>query len=318
MNRASARLLRSVAGPGENLWVVGDARQSIYRFRGASSLNMGRFVSDYPDAKRDRLLVNYRSSALIVESFVEFSTHMGASENALPLKLTAFADKEGSQSDVRVFDHPGDEVDGIAGGISELEHAGIKLRDQAVLCRSNLRLNQIAAGLEARGIPVLHLGSLFEREEVRDLLALLSLATDPFGGGLTRIAALARYNIPLQDVYLLAGYLRHSERPVLTRLQSVAEIPGISTEAKGALQQLAADLETLSERTNAWDFLTTYLLDRVHAFFELASSNRVSERMKGVALWPELRPRAACRRPRRPDPADTRTRAAVGVARGGT
>ena len=40
VNRASARLLRAVAGDGSRLWVVGDARQSIYRFRGASSINM--------------------------------------------------------------------------------------------------------------------------------------------------------------------------------------------------------------------------------------------------------------------------------------
>jgi len=60
----------------------------------------------------------------------------------------------------------------VAAGIRELETGGVRFRDQAVLCRSNRRLNEIAEALEARGIPVLHLGSLFEREEVRDLLAL--------------------------------------------------------------------------------------------------------------------------------------------------
>src|SRR5207244_9113051 len=52
VNRASARLLKALAGDGERLWVVGDARQSIYRFRGASSANMVRFDTDFPRAKR--------------------------------------------------------------------------------------------------------------------------------------------------------------------------------------------------------------------------------------------------------------------------
>ena len=69
VNRASARLLRALAAEGRRLWVVGDSRQSIYRFRGASSINMARFAKEYPDAVNDRLSVNYRSSQEIVDSF---------------------------------------------------------------------------------------------------------------------------------------------------------------------------------------------------------------------------------------------------------
>ena len=79
-----------------------------------------------------------------------------------------------------------------AASVRKLEDAGVALRQQAVLCRSNNRLNDLATALEERGIPVLHLGSLFEREEVRDLLALLSLAVDRFGDALVRIALDAR------------------------------------------------------------------------------------------------------------------------------
>ena len=89
-----------------------------------------------------------------------------------------------------------------------LEKLGVQLRDQAVLCRSNKRLNEIASALEERGIAVLHLGSLFEREEIRDLLALLSLAVDRFGDGLTRVGAMPRYGLSLQDVYVVTRHLR--------------------------------------------------------------------------------------------------------------
>jgi superfamily I DNA/RNA helicase len=50
VNRACALLLKQVAGEGEGLWVVGDARQSIYRFRGAAPQNITWFSSDFPGA----------------------------------------------------------------------------------------------------------------------------------------------------------------------------------------------------------------------------------------------------------------------------
>ncbi|MFX5245079.1 UvrD-helicase domain-containing protein, partial [Acinetobacter baumannii] len=51
VNRSSIRLLMLLCGEGENLWAVGDARQSIYRFRGASSVSMSRYCTqDFPTA----------------------------------------------------------------------------------------------------------------------------------------------------------------------------------------------------------------------------------------------------------------------------
>ena len=70
VNRASVRLLQLVTDKGRNLWAVGDARQSIYRFRGASSFNMSRFAAkDFQGAKTGRLKINYRSVEEIVEAF---------------------------------------------------------------------------------------------------------------------------------------------------------------------------------------------------------------------------------------------------------
>lgn len=69
VNRASAVLLRELVGDGSRLWAVGDPRQSIYRFRGASPVNARDFEKDYPTAKRMSLSVNYRSRKQIVDLF---------------------------------------------------------------------------------------------------------------------------------------------------------------------------------------------------------------------------------------------------------
>jgi RNA-directed DNA polymerase len=71
------RLLKALCGDGEHLWAVGDAKQSIYRFRGASSFNMRRFgAEDFPAGSRRRLKKNYRSTPEIVEPFSLFANGM--------------------------------------------------------------------------------------------------------------------------------------------------------------------------------------------------------------------------------------------------
>ena len=285
VNRASARLLKAVAGDGKRLWVVGDSRQSIYRFRGASPTNMARFCDDYPGAETDQLAINYRSTEQIVTSFVSVDPHLGASEGMLPLDLTAERGSGPEKPEIRCYDTLDNEIGGIAGSIRELECAGVLLRDQAVLCRSNRRLNEIAIALEAYGIPVLHLGSLFEREEVRDLLALLSLAVDPFGNGLVRVGAMPRYGLSLQDIYTAVHHLKDSNQPALSGIETLSEAQGISPDGSSALALLARDLSELSSSVSAWELLSTYLLDRTSLVREMAQATTTTAYIRNVAIW---------------------------------
>jgi DNA helicase-2/ATP-dependent DNA helicase PcrA len=287
VNRASGRLLRAVAGDGKRLWVVGDSRQSIYRFRGASSSNMAALASEYPNAAVDQLSVNYRSSEEIVGALVRMAPHLGASNGMLPLALTADRGALGINPELRRFDTLDQEAEGVAASILELENAGIRLKDQAVLCRSNARLNEIASVLEARGIPVLHLGSFFERDEVRDLLALLSLAVDPFGDGLARVGAMERYDVPLQDVRTSTLSLRDSADSAATdiKLRHVIEAGELSEQGSRGLETLANDLIGLPNNVTPWEFLTTYLLDRADLIAQLATSNTPAACMRSVAIW---------------------------------
>lgn len=285
VNRASARLLKMVAADGARLWVVGDARQSIYRFRGASSENMVRFATDYPGAVIDQLGINYRSTEQIVRGFVAVAPHMGASRGMLTLALESDRGQGPSHPEIRRFETLDDEAEGIAASIRQLEGAGVSLRDQAVLCRTNGRLNEIAAALEARGIPVLHLGSLFEREEVRDLLAMLSLAVDPFGDALVRVGIMPRYGLSLQDSHCLSRYLRSLGKPALAGLAEATNASGLSASGRASIAQLAADLAGLRSNMSAWEFLTVYLLDRTDLVKQLSEATSVNEQMRAVAVW---------------------------------
>jgi superfamily I DNA/RNA helicase len=284
VNRASARLLRAVAGDGNRLWVVGDARQSIYRFRGASSINMVRFADEYRGTVVDRLGINYRSSQEVINAFSAVAPHMAASRGMLSLALEADKGASGIRPQLRRFETLDDEAAGIAASVRELEASGVRLRDQAVLCRTNSRLNDIAVALEVRGIPVLHLGSLFERDEVRDLLALLTLAIDSFGDGLARVGAMPRYNVPLQDIHAATKALRSLGGEALGKIRDMAKDGALSPEGREGLARLAVDLEDIPT-ASPWDMLLTYLLDRTTALAELAGRESVRDRIRAVAIW---------------------------------
>ena len=285
VNRASARLLKTLAGDGKGLWVVGDARQSIYRFRGASSANMAKFAEDYPGAVVDQLAINYRSSAQIVDSFIEVASRMGASEGMLPLALEACRGSGPAIPQICRYDTLDDEIEGVAASVREIEHQGVVLRDQAVLCRSNRRLDEIANGLEARGIPVLHLGSLFEREEIRELLALLSLVVDPFGDALIRIVAMPRYGLSLQDLYIALQHLRNNKVSAIEGLNTLSAAGGVSVKGAAILDRLAHDYSGIERNMSPWEFLATYLLDRTDLARLMGQTSTVAGRMQTVAVW---------------------------------
>lgn len=285
VNRASARLVKLIAADANRLWVVGDARQSIYRFRGASSANMTRFETDYPEAKVDRLDINYRSSQQVVDNFVASAPRMSASQGMLPLTLSANNGVGSANAEIRRFETLDEEIAGVAASVANLQTNGLAFRNQVVLCRTNKRLNEVASGLEERGIPVLHLGSLFERDEIRDLLALLSLAIDPFGDAMVRVGAMDCYGLSLQDVYEVSKTTRSEERSFLDVLTALQSTGAFSAEGQKGLARLAQDLRGFDNRTTAWEFMATYLLERTDLVRNLARSDTVRDQMKGVAIW---------------------------------
>lgn len=192
VNRSSIRLLKAITNGGENLWAVGDAKQSIYRFRGASSFNMSRFGrDDFPGGERGRLSINYRSVAEVRDAFLHFASGMQV-VNGADCSLEADRGLGGHLPEHRAVGTDDQEIAAVAESIEEMRAAGHSYRNQAVLCSGNERLGRFAQGLERLGIPVLYLGSLFERPEIKDLLCLLSVVVDRRAMGLVRIAAIAK------------------------------------------------------------------------------------------------------------------------------
>ena len=285
VNRASVRLIKAIAETGENLWVVGDSRQSIYRFRGASSTNMKRFAEDFPGSKSEQLAINYRSAGEIVDLFSAFSKKMQASDGVLPLNLKAHKGQIGILPVFTTAGKPDDELSAVATGIAEMRNKGFSYSQQTVLCTSNARLDDIAAYLEAQGVPVLYLGSLFERPEVRDLLSILSLLSDSRAQGLLRAARACGAEISSNDIKAIAQYIKENNLKSLDWAEHINKIEELSDKGTKSLQSVTSLLSGFTSQDYPWSVLATIVLDRLKLGKTIYSSNHLSDRMKGIAIW---------------------------------
>jgi len=267
VNRACAHLVKLLAGEAASgLWAVGDHRQSIYQFQGASPANVAAFGRDYPTGRRLELGVNYRSRTPIVDLFGAASRAMEAGEpmpepaqqDPLPARCGGLppggvpsvwrahrgTDTNAAFPAVTYAVAPDDagQAEGIARAVNDLRRGGREYREQAILCRSHAQAEALAALLSARDVPVLYLGAPLERPEVKDMLCLLALFADPNGTALVRTAAFAEYAVPQADTLALLEQIRREETPLLEALQDADLHPG--------LQRLGAHLAELETMAN--------------------------------------------------------------------
>ncbi len=245
VNRASAKLVRLLAGDAAlGLWAVGDSRQSIYQFQGASPANVAAFARDYPNGQRLDLGVNYRSRSAIVSLFGEaarqmdgpnlfetagWQAHRGV-DDAAPfpgVSLAAAPDAEG-------------QADGIARTACILEAGGQPLKQQAILCRTHGQAQGLSEALAARGVPALYLGPLLERSEIKDLLCLLALLAESGGTALVRVGAWPEYAVPQSECLEVLTQIAREETPLLDALQDPDLHPGLRLLGKHL-----AELETM-------------------------------------------------------------------------
>jgi len=286
VNRASVRLLRALKPDGTNLWVVGDAKQSIYRFRGASSFNIDQFsTDDFPGGNSLQLNVNYRSSQEICDTFKGFAqTRMATAEPGFEARANAGAC--GNQPCFVSVESKSHEVDEIAERINTACNETTSFRDQAVICKGNARLAEIASGLEARGIPVLFLGPLFDRPEIKEALSLLSLVVDPRAMGLTCVASLLPFAMSIQDVSAGVEAVREATKPLqLDWRQILPTAHGISEEGRIAVEALVSAFDEIKPTASAWRVITKIYFDETRLAAEIGQAARLGNANRALAVW---------------------------------
>lgn len=181
INYAMAQMLKLLDGGRGVIWAVGDPRQSIYRFRGASSVNLLRFRDDYPNANIIELDQNYRSVGDLVEFSQAFAIPKRDAGDDLPVPTLRTGRKcDPSRPHVLVAEAPDEpsELAWIAAHIAELRDSGKPLDSIAVLCRTRAQAQNIADALSSQNVPNSWAGSLDKREAFKEVMAGLYASAD--------------------------------------------------------------------------------------------------------------------------------------------
>lgn len=176
INRLQYEIIRMLAAPDNNLFIVGDDDQSIYRFRGAKPEIMLNFMNDYPDAKQILLDKNYRCTQEIVEGALRVIKN----NKKRYVKALAAFNGGGEPISVKLFNDVREEYDTVIKEIFKLNRdAGVKLSDMAILYRTNTGSRQMIAKLMEYNIPFRmkdNVPNIFDHWIARDLTAYLRVA----------------------------------------------------------------------------------------------------------------------------------------------
>jgi DNA helicase-2/ATP-dependent DNA helicase PcrA len=178
-NHAQLELTLLLGGGHRNVCVVGDDDQSIYAWRGADVRNILDFEEHFPGAKIVKLQENYRSSKAILD--VAGVVLANATGKRHPKSIVSTR-PDGERVVVVVASDPEVEASFVASETKRLlDEVGLRPRDVAVLYRSNLQAPEIESALKERQLPYRMIGGnqMYERKEVKDLVAYLRVAVDP-------------------------------------------------------------------------------------------------------------------------------------------
>lgn len=176
INRIQYDVIRMLAQPENNLFVVGDDDQAIYGFRGADSELMLGFGKDFPDAKQILLGMNYRSTANIVQNSLKLIEN-----NVERYSKKLEANREGGSClHIQEVKDPVEEAEYVLEEIEKCKENGIKEEEIAILFRVHTDARAVVEAMVERKIPFQmkeHLPNIYEHFIAKDIMAYFRLAT---------------------------------------------------------------------------------------------------------------------------------------------
>ncbi|WP_425509546.1 DNA helicase PcrA [Virgibacillus ihumii] len=251
-NHAQYYLVKQLASKYENLCVVGDSDQSIYRWRGADIANILSFEKDYPSSRTIFLEQNYRSTKSILDAA---NTVIKNNTGRKPKNLWTEND-EGKNLHYFQGTTEQEEALFITDKIQELTgEEGFSRNDIAILYRTNAQSRAIESTLTKSFIPYQMVGGqkFYERKEIKDLTAYLRLITNPDDDlSFERVVNEPKRGIGKTSIERLRAY---TEDQGISFYQAVKEVDftGVPKKAAKALAEFGKLIQTLSQQQ---EFLT--------------------------------------------------------------
>ncbi|MCQ2406036.1 MAG: UvrD-helicase domain-containing protein, partial [Oscillospiraceae bacterium] len=234
-NNMQYRLTSLLASGSGNICVVGDDDQSIYKFRGATIENILSFEDEFRGTKVIKLEQNYRSTMHILEAAnAVIRNNKGRKDKHL------FTDKSGGHMPVlKVCYNDDEEAEYIAARILESFSSGESWSDNAVLYRINAQSNRLEYALKRNAIPYKVYGGMkfFDRAEIKDILAYLSVIVNPGDDlRLMRIINVPARGIGKTTCDALEELAAKTNDSIFNLIKNCEEIPALVRSSKKLLQ----------------------------------------------------------------------------------
>ena len=256
-NTAQFELVSLLAKKYQNLCVVGDDDQSIYKFRGANIENILNFERIFSNAHVVKLEQNYRSTQNILDVANEvISNNQGRKEKRLWT-----ANEEGDKVKLRQFDMANEEADFI---VKDIDSCGRQYGDIAVLYRTNAQSRLLEERCIAGSVPYRLVGGVnfYQRKEIKDILAYLKTISNGRDDlAVQRIINVPKRGIGATTISRVMAYAQEQELSFYEALSEWQEIPGIGKAGEkldkftGLIQVFRSKLEYFSGRELIEDIL---------------------------------------------------------------
>ena len=293
-NYAQNELAILLAGDDKNISVVADDDQSIYRFRGAAVSNVLQFKKNFPKGKIITLINNYRSTQAILDASYQLIQHNNPNRlevvEKIDKKLKSHSEAKEKEPILIHKQRSEDEADEIAKTIKELENT-YEDRDIAILVRANNHAQLITTALQRHKIPYQFLGPgyLFQQEEVKDLIAYLTLLTNLSDSvSLFRVLSMSIFNISNVELNYLLNFAKKKNLTLFETLYDLRQ-KFLKQETVQKLENFRKMVEKhleKSKKEQAGQILYYFLIDsRLFEMFQKIDSVKKERAAQNVAKF---------------------------------
>lgn len=251
-NHAQYALVKMLASRYQNLCVVGDSDQSIYRWRGADIANILTFEKDYPTSRTIMLEQNYRST----KSILAAANHVIDNNTSRKPKKLWTENEDGKQ--IHYFQGATEQEEAlfVTEKIQQLTREGeYSPSDVAILYRTNAQSRAIEDTLVKSNMAYQMVGGtkFYERKEIKDIIAYLRLIANPNDDlSFERVVNVPKRGIGKTSVERLREYAALHDISINDAVKEV-DFTGVSKKAANALAAFSSLIQSLSQQQ---EFLT--------------------------------------------------------------
>ena len=250
-NTAQFKFVSLLASRYENLCVVGDDDQSIYKFRGANIGNILGFERVFPGAKVIRLEQNYRSTQNILNAANEVIANNAERK---PKRLWT-ENPEGDKIHFRQFMNGFEEAEYVVGDIAKGRREGrFQYRDCAVLYRTNAQSRLFEEKCLLANIPYKIVGGVnfYARKEIKDLLSYMKTVDNAADDlAVKRILNVPKRGIGATTITRVQDYADSMQMSFYEALQNAGEIPSIG-RAASKIEGFVSFIQSLKSKAQAY------------------------------------------------------------------